>query len=85
MGHYKTSFIKQFQGGKGKDYVYGGRGILKGVSTFAPPIKSSLYQKSQANNLNIKYSFDICIFSILSILFLYLICCNQSVKMAFYS
>ena len=21
----KTSFIKQFQGGKGKDYVYGGR------------------------------------------------------------
>ena len=43
--------------------------ILKGVTTLAPPIKNSLYQKGQVNNLNIKYLFDIFISSILSIFF----------------
>ena len=46
-------------------------GDLKGVATLAPPIKTAFTKKTKkyVNNLNIKYSFNILIFSILSILF----------------
>ena len=67
----KTSFMKQFQGGKGKHYLYGGIGEdLKGCKHPCPfPLKRAFTKKGQVNNVNIKYLFDIFIFSILSIFF----------------
>ena len=66
-GHYKNIFHKTVSGGVKVRTTCMVGGDLKGRHHPCLSHKNSLYQKAQVNNLNIIYSFDIFIFSILSI------------------